>query len=96
MASRLRSIARPGLSFVKSSINTPKPSSTNSFSSSQLPRSFPTFSRFRSERVCCPLQSLLPLHSAVSAARLTSCLGVDSRNSSSLSQGTLCRANPGV
>ncbi|KAK9142065.1 hypothetical protein Syun_011465 [Stephania yunnanensis] len=89
MASRLRSIARPVSNFIKSSINTSKPSSASSFSSSQLPRSC------RSERACV-LQSLLPLHSAVSTARLTSCLGVDSRNSSSLSQGTLCRANPGV
>ncbi|KAK9149323.1 hypothetical protein Scep_008080 [Stephania cephalantha] len=95
MASRLRSIARPVSNFIKSSINTPKPSSASSFSSSQLPRSSPAFSRCRSERACV-LQSLLPLHSAVSTARLTSCLGVDSRNSSSLSQGTLCRANPGV
>ncbi|KAK6236812.1 hypothetical protein QUC31_020611, partial [Theobroma cacao] len=42
------------------------------------------------------LQSLLPLHSAVSSARLTSCLGIDSRSSRSLSQGMLCSANPGV
>ncbi|KAK2989215.1 hypothetical protein RJ640_006394 [Escallonia rubra] len=32
------------------------------------------------------LQSLLPLHSAVSSARLTSCLGIDSKGSRSLSQ----------
>lgn len=42
------------------------------------------------------LQSLLPLHSAVSSARLTSCLGIDSSRSRSLSQGMLCSANPGV
>lgn len=42
------------------------------------------------------LQSLLPLHSAVSSARLTSCLGTDSVSSRSLSQGMLCSANPGV
>ncbi|THG13692.1 hypothetical protein TEA_007431 [Camellia sinensis var. sinensis] len=42
------------------------------------------------------LQSLLPLHTAVSSARLTSCLGVDSKGSRSLSQGMLCSANPGV
>uniref|UniRef100_A0A199UC96 Uncharacterized protein n=1 Tax=Manihot esculenta TaxID=3983 RepID=A0A199UC96_MANES len=42
------------------------------------------------------LQSLLPLHSAVSSAQLTSCLGIDSRSSHSLSQGMLCSANPGV
>ncbi|EXB93386.1 hypothetical protein L484_010714 [Morus notabilis] len=42
------------------------------------------------------VESLLPLHTAVSSARLTSCLGVDSRSSRSLSQGMLCSANPGV
>lgn len=42
------------------------------------------------------LQSLLPLYSAVASARLTSCLGIDSMNSRSLSQGMLCSANPGV
>ncbi|KAL8101646.1 hypothetical protein AgCh_033515 [Apium graveolens] len=42
------------------------------------------------------LQSLLPLHSAVASARLTSCLGIDSKGSRSLSQGMLCSANPGV
>ncbi|CAN1161886.1 Protein NONRESPONDING TO OXYLIPINS 2, mitochondrial, partial [Linum perenne] len=42
------------------------------------------------------LQSLLPLHSAVSSARLTSCLGTDTSSSRSLSQGMLCNANPGV
>ena len=42
------------------------------------------------------LQSLLPLHTAVSSARLTSCLGIDSSSSRSLSQGMICSANPGV
>ncbi|KAB1204348.1 hypothetical protein CJ030_MR8G014201 [Morella rubra] len=51
---------------------------------------------FRSIPQLGALQSLLPLHTAVSSARLTSCLGVDSRNSRSLSQGMLCSANPGV
>lgn len=39
-------------------------------------------------------QSLLPLHSTVAAARLTSCLSVTSRNSRALSQGTLCCTSP--
>lgn len=51
---------------------------------------------FRSRSQLGSLQSLLPLHSAVSSARLTSCLGVDPRGSRSLSQGMLCKANPGV
>ncbi|KAL5577321.1 hypothetical protein UlMin_019020 [Ulmus minor] len=42
------------------------------------------------------VQSLLPLHSAVSSAQLTSCLGIDSSSSRSLSQGTHSNANPGV
>ncbi|KAE9609136.1 hypothetical protein Lalb_Chr08g0243031 [Lupinus albus] len=42
------------------------------------------------------VQSLLPLHSAVSSARLTSCLGIDTSNSRSLTQGMLCSTNPGV
>lgn len=41
-------------------------------------------------------QSLLPLHSAISSARLTSCLGADTNGCRSLSQGMLCSANPGV
>ncbi|GER32141.1 tetratricopeptide repeat protein [Striga asiatica] len=42
------------------------------------------------------LMSLLPLHTAVSSARLTSCLGPDTNGCRSLSQGMLCSANPGV
>lgn len=52
------------------------------------------FRRVGGELGC--VQSLLPLHSAVSSARLTSCLGIDSSRSRSLSQGMLCSANPGV
>ncbi|KAL5563412.1 hypothetical protein UlMin_033159 [Ulmus minor] len=42
------------------------------------------------------VQSLLPLHSAVSSAQLTSCMGIDSNSSRLLSQGTLSSANLGV
>ncbi|KAL5729054.1 Protein NONRESPONDING TO OXYLIPINS 2 [Ranunculus cassubicifolius] len=84
MASRCRSFSRPAFNFLKSSINKPR---INPLSS---PRS--TFSRLPSELGC--IQSLLPLHSAISSSRLTSCLGIS--NSRSLSQGMLCRANPGV
>ncbi|KAL9287161.1 hypothetical protein AtEden1_Chr4g0293371 [Arabidopsis thaliana] len=56
----------------------------------RLPPSQPSrhfsFSRCPSELGC--LQSLLPLHSSVAAARLTSCLSTTSRNSRALSQGT--------
>ncbi|GKV03446.1 hypothetical protein SLEP1_g15740 [Rubroshorea leprosula] len=93
MASRCRSLSKPTLSLLRSSFSKstlkPKPASS-------LPttRSSPTFSRPVPQLGS--LQSLLPLHSAVSSARLTSCLGIDSRSSRSLSQGMLCSANPGV
>ncbi|KAL1291089.1 protein NONRESPONDING TO OXYLIPINS 2, mitochondrial isoform X2 [Arachis stenosperma] len=87
MASRYRSLSRPAFTLIKSTLTkptaTPKPSpsllntSTSSSSSAALSRSV--------SRLGC-VQSLLPLHSAVSSARLTSCLGVDSRSSRSLSQ----------
>ncbi|OVA08554.1 hypothetical protein BVC80_209g298 [Macleaya cordata] len=86
MASRCRSISKPALNFLKSAIN--KPSTAKPIPSVHLPRSLP------SEMGC--VQSLLPLYSAVSSARLTSCLGLDSTSSRSMSQGTLCRTNPGV
>ncbi|XP_074286987.1 protein NONRESPONDING TO OXYLIPINS 2, mitochondrial-like isoform X2 [Silene latifolia] len=91
MASRYRSISRPTINLFKSSFAS-KPTSNSiptphfSPSSSSFPRSFPQM---------VALQSLLPLHSAVSSARLTSCLGIDSCSSRSLSQGMLS-ANPGV
>ncbi|KAG2691884.1 hypothetical protein I3843_08G026200 [Carya illinoinensis] len=85
MASRCRSISQPTLSFLKSTFAKPnvKPKSTTSHhtatlrSSLSTPRSIPQLGA---------LQSLLPLHTAVSSARLTSCLGVDSSGSRSLSQ----------
>ncbi|KAK4769699.1 hypothetical protein SAY87_030231 [Trapa incisa] len=42
------------------------------------------------------VQSLLPLHSAVAVARMTSCLSTISRSSRALSQGTLCCTSPGL
>ncbi|XWS72527.1 hypothetical protein CRYUN_Cryun02cG0047600 [Craigia yunnanensis] len=84
MASRFRSLSKPTFSIFKSTVNKPtlKPNPASSLLSA---RSSPTFSRSVSQLGC--LQSLLPLHSAVSSARLTSCLGIDSRSSRSLSQG---------
>ncbi|PRQ27544.1 hypothetical protein RchiOBHm_Chr6g0306421 [Rosa chinensis] len=89
MASRCRSFSRPAFSFLKSTVNKP-PLKSRPISS--LP-SIPSLSRPAPQLGC--LQSLLPFHTAVSSARLTSCLGIDSRSSRSLSQGTL-GANPGV
>ncbi|XP_073135821.1 protein NONRESPONDING TO OXYLIPINS 2, mitochondrial isoform X2 [Henckelia pumila] len=83
MASRSRSISRPAINLLKSTIA--KPCSRPSFpvQSSRLQPFL--FSRPVSQLGA--LQSLLPLHSAVSSARLTSCLGADSMGCRSLSQG---------
>ncbi|KAK3040994.1 hypothetical protein RJ639_029104 [Escallonia herrerae] len=80
MASRCRSISRPALTLLKSTLTKP----------SVKPTTFRPFAQMGA------LQSLLPLHSAVSSARLTSCLGIDSKGSRSLSQGMLCSAFPGA
>lgn len=56
------------------------------------PRRSTSVSCLFAEMACA--QSLVPLHSAVAAARLTSCLSVNSRSSRALSQGTLCRTSP--
>ncbi|KAE8775499.1 protein NUCLEAR FUSION DEFECTIVE 6, chloroplastic/mitochondrial-like [Hordeum vulgare] len=59
-------------------------------------RRTPCVSRAPLELGCCAVMSLLPLHSAVAAARLTSRLSTASRSSSALSQGILCRTYPGL
>ncbi|XP_022157712.1 uncharacterized protein LOC111024283 isoform X2 [Momordica charantia] len=82
MASRCRSFARPTISLIKSTIT--KPSINPKPAPSLTGRSSPTISRLVPRLGS--VQSLLPLHSAVSSARLTSCLGVDSVSSRSLSQ----------
>ncbi|KAK9072829.1 hypothetical protein SSX86_009264 [Deinandra increscens subsp. villosa] len=93
MASRYRSFSRPASTIFKS-MSTPSPKSTSIPSLS--PRASPSTPLTRSFcRIGC-VQSLLPLHTAVSSARLTSCLGIDSKGSRSLSQGMLSSANPGV
>ncbi|KAK9742105.1 hypothetical protein RND81_03G148700 [Saponaria officinalis] len=92
MASYYRCLSRPNVNLLKftfSSKPTSKSMPTSHFSSFSptFPRSFPQM---------VALQSLMPLHSAISSARLTSCLGIDTCSSRSLSQGMLCSANPGV
>ncbi|XP_059461251.1 protein NONRESPONDING TO OXYLIPINS 2, mitochondrial [Corylus avellana] len=85
MATRCRSISTPTLSFLKSTFAKPavKPRAAPSLrtvtdhSSVRIQRSIPQLGA---------LQSLLPLFTAVSSARLTSCLGVDPMSSRSLSQ----------
>ncbi|GMJ06119.1 hypothetical protein like AT4G17310 [Hibiscus trionum] len=72
------------------------PSSTRSSlpSQSTSPLRRFSFSRRPSELGCA--QSLLPLHSAVAAVRMTSCLSSTSRSCRALSQGTLCCTYPGL
>ncbi|XP_012077371.1 protein NONRESPONDING TO OXYLIPINS 2, mitochondrial isoform X2 [Jatropha curcas] len=83
MASRYRSLSKSSLSLFKSAMSKPTvkpnpiPSPLSTRSSLTSSRQFPQLGA---------LQSLLPLHSAVSSARLTSCLGIDSRSSRSMSQ----------
>ncbi|KAF7817113.1 uncharacterized protein G2W53_031082 [Senna tora] len=97
MASRYRSVSQPAFSLIRSTIakstTKPKPSPFLHNTRSSVPVSLP-LPRSVPHLGC--VQSLLPLHSAVSSARLTSCLGIDSRNSRSMTQGMLCSANPGV
>ncbi|KAF8380511.1 hypothetical protein HHK36_027998 [Tetracentron sinense] len=69
------------------------PFSNKSSTTAPLPR-FSSFTRSPAELGCA--QSLLPLHSAVATARLTSCLSSNSRICRALSQGTLCCTSPGL
>ncbi|XP_057958436.1 protein NONRESPONDING TO OXYLIPINS 2, mitochondrial isoform X2 [Malania oleifera] len=87
MASRFRSLSKPSLTLLKSTLTKPVPKpkpKPNPSPSFLTPRSSPPLSRSFAQMGA--LQSLLPLHSAVSSARLTSCLGIDSVSSRSLSQ----------
>ncbi|XP_021617805.2 uncharacterized protein LOC110618851, partial [Manihot esculenta] len=82
-------LSRSSISLFKSAVNKPTLKPNPIPSSQLLSRSFLTSPR--SVPQLDALQSLLPLHSAVSSARLTSCLGIDSRSSRSLSLDILCR-----
>ncbi|KAJ0243312.1 Protein NONRESPONDING TO OXYLIPINS 2 [Hirschfeldia incana] len=84
MASRCRSFSKPAFSAFRSAMNkpSPRPKSTSSFLG--VPPPAPGLARPIAQLGS--LQSLLPLYSAVASARLTSCLGIDSMNSRSLSQ----------
>ncbi|KAF7828424.1 protein NUCLEAR FUSION DEFECTIVE 6, chloroplastic/mitochondrial-like isoform X2 [Senna tora] len=85
-------------SSIKSNFRTPssKPATISALPTkstfSPLRRSFLT--TIAPELGC--LQSMLPLHSAVAAARMTSCLSTTSRSCRALSQGTLCCTSPGL
>ncbi|XP_009591826.1 protein NONRESPONDING TO OXYLIPINS 2, mitochondrial-like isoform X2 [Nicotiana tomentosiformis] len=105
MASICQRIVNRASSSAKYAIRKPSKSSqaAPSFSgyaksSSAIPSTSPSFSsKLKSplKQLGC-LQSLLPLHSAVATARLTSCLNDGSRSCRALSQGTLCCTFPGL
>ncbi|XP_071686629.1 protein NONRESPONDING TO OXYLIPINS 2, mitochondrial-like isoform X2 [Rutidosis leptorrhynchoides] len=90
MASRCnRFLNKTSISNLKSAFKSSSiPKSTPSSPKFNLPTASPvprfSISRCPSELGC--VQSLLPLHNAVAAARLTSCLSTTSRSCRSLSQ----------
>ncbi|XP_022862525.1 uncharacterized protein LOC111382714 isoform X2 [Olea europaea var. sylvestris] len=82
MASRYRTLSRPAVNILKSTISKP---SINPGCFVQSSRPSPSlFTRPLAQLGA--FQSLLPLHTAVSSARLTSCLGTDTKGCRSLSQ----------
>ncbi|KAL3611922.1 hypothetical protein D5086_002942 [Populus alba] len=88
-----RFISKSSLSSIKSAIrssNVPKSPSMPTRSATALPSSKPpTSPQFSFSRAPCELGcvlSLLPLHSAVAASRMTSCLSTTSRSCRALSQ----------
>ncbi|CAL5023018.1 unnamed protein product [Urochloa decumbens] len=89
MASRFRSFARPAAAaFLRAA-------ASRSPAASSLPRSLASVPRAPAVvRRMALARSLQPLHSAVSAARLTSRLGAEVARA--VSQGTLCSSYPGV
>ncbi|KAF8642513.1 hypothetical protein HU200_067188 [Digitaria exilis] len=88
MASRLRSFARPAAAAFLRSAATRNPAASIPRSLASVPRAPAVGRRMALAR------SLQPLHSAVSAARLTSRLGAEVARA--VSQGTLCSSYPGV
>ncbi|XP_076928418.1 uncharacterized protein LOC143592371 isoform X2 [Bidens hawaiensis] len=84
---RSRLMKKASISNLKSAFIIPKsPASSPKFSLPSADSPLPRFSLSRclSELGC--VQSMLPLHNAVAAARLTSCLSTTSRSCRSLSQ----------
>ncbi|KAG2657236.1 uncharacterized protein LOC120694962 isoform X1 [Panicum virgatum] len=88
MASRLRSFARPAAAAFLHSAASRSPAGSLPRSLAAVPRAPAVGRRMALAR------SLQPLHSAVSAARLTSRLGAEVARA--VSQGTLCSSYPGV
>ncbi|KAL4599953.1 hypothetical protein ACB098_11G115600 [Castanea mollissima] len=93
-----RVIGRTFLSSLKSTVKPRLRPSTTSFPSSTSStrpstRRFSPFTR-NSVSELGGVQSLMPLHSAMATARMTSCLSLDG-SSRALSQGILCCSSPG-
>ncbi|CAI9093553.1 OLC1v1029077C1 [Oldenlandia corymbosa var. corymbosa] len=86
-ATRCRTLSRPAFSLFKSSVSKPSVRQSPPLSSAfSIPKTCSsTSSLSRPLPQLGSLQSLLPLHTAISSARLTSCLGLDSK-ARSLSQ----------
>ncbi|GFP81760.1 hypothetical protein PHJA_000319300 [Phtheirospermum japonicum] len=105
MASRCsRIFSKSSISTLKSALSKPASSSLNKSAAtsrtrpSLLPSSVSSplrrFSLSRSPAELGAVASMLPLHSAVASARLTSCLSSSSLSCRALSQGTLCCTSP--
>ncbi|KAI3468956.1 hypothetical protein Pfo_025619 [Paulownia fortunei] len=105
MASRCsRFFQRSSISTLKSAISKPASSSLNrsattsgtrpSLSPKSVLSPLRRFSLSRSPAELGGVASMLPLHSAVAKARMTSCLSSSSRSCRALSQGTLCCTSP--
>ncbi|XP_057513166.1 protein NONRESPONDING TO OXYLIPINS 2, mitochondrial-like isoform X1 [Actinidia eriantha] len=96
--SSLKSAIKSNLRTASASVDGSATSSSSRFSLPTRSTSSPlrrfSLSRPPSELGC--VQSLLPLHSAVAAARMTSRLSSTSRSCSALSQGILCCTSPGL
>ncbi|AQK59630.1 hypothetical protein Zm00014a_007028 [Zea mays] len=88
MASRFRSFTRPAAAAFLRSTASRSPSASLPRTLAPVPRASAMGRRMALAR------SLQPLHSAVSAARLTSRLGAEVDRA--VSQGTLCSSYPGV
>ncbi|KAM0934310.1 hypothetical protein DsansV1_C32g0222681 [Dioscorea sansibarensis] len=94
----IRSMTRASISPLRAFISKTKstaPAARPSSSLSPMVRRSHLLSRSPVELGCCS-GSMIPLHSAVAAARLTSRLSTASRGCRDLLQGTLCRTYPGL
>ncbi|XP_057510872.1 protein NONRESPONDING TO OXYLIPINS 2, mitochondrial isoform X2 [Actinidia eriantha] len=86
----LKSATKSNLRTASASIDQSATSSSSKFSLPTRSSSSPLrrFSVYRSPSELGCVQSLFPLHTAVAAARMTSCLSSSSRSCRALSQGT--------